>query len=716
MEMIQRGLDKDLIRFDDRRRFITYLHQGKKNSWSNPDERIHAETFIKLILIYNYPVEHIRHGVSTMVGNFSWEADIVVYKDDTCEEPHIVINCNRQEISEQEFGQAVDRLFGFVFAAADTTRFIWVTSRIKNAYFEIGKSKGSRKDAPDIPSYGLDRPAKYKWVKGGDNIAEEEPAPYGRPRFFELEEATEDGLTRRFKQAHDALWAGGEMNPSKAFDELEKLIFCKIWDEMHTIDDRSKKFRLRKKGEPYFFQVFADETEKELAERIKSIYSQGRVKDPAVFSDNIRLSHKKIRTIVSYLEGISLVKTDLDSKGRAFEAFIGSYFRGGFGQYFTPRKIVTFVVSAMPITKDSRVLDTACGSGGFLLYVLDSIRADANRLFGKGSAAYQEYWRDFAQSNLFGIEINEGIARTAKMNVIIHQAEQSNIIMADGLCKSETLIEQSGNQGFQYGSFDFILTNPPFGSIIKQTEKTYLYQYHFGQKKVDWLGMRDVSSRKRVSQNTEVLFIEQCYNFLKPGGYMAIIVPDGILTNSSLHYVRDQIEEWFRIVAIVSLPQAAFTNTGATVKSSVLFLRKRSPERCKAIIDIKKRLQEKVKTKNAYRSRMLALNREKNDILKRRVGFNHVAGKTDETITSFREWKSQITSDYNQKLKALREELIDEYLSEKQKALKDYPIFMAIAEDIGYDATGRATGKNELEDIGKELRRFIAYIQKEESI
>lgn len=499
------------------------------------------------------------------------------------------------------------------------------------------------------------------------------------------------------------------MNPSKAFDELEKLIFCKIWDEMHTIDERSKKFRPRETGEPYFFQIFADETEKELAGRIRSIYEQGRLKDLEVFRDDIRLPPQKIKTIVNYLEGINLSKTDLDSKGRAFEAFIGSYFRGGFGQYFTPRNIVTFIVEALPISNRSRILDTACGSGGFLLYALDQIRDRADRLFDKGSPQHYAHWRNFAESKLFGIEINEGIARTAKMNMIIHHAAHTNVIMADGLCKSETLIGKSGNQGFQYNSFDFILTNPPFGATIKKSEEKYLYQYHLGVRERDWLDYQNTAPKKRASQNTEVLFLEQCRNFLKPGGYLAIVLPDGILTNSTLQYVRDQIEEWFRIVAVVSLPQTAFTNTGATVKSSVLFLRKLSTDRCEAITRFKRTLQEKVKAANGYRDKVLALMRERNHIVKERLGF-------DEKADGFKTWKSQINAAYNQEIKELREEVTEQYLQRKRRESVHYAIFMAVAEDIGYDATGRATGNNELEKIGEELRAFIEEIEKSEPV
>jgi len=160
------------------------------------------------------------------------------------------------------------------------------------------------------------------------------------------------------------------------------------------------------------------------------------------------------------------------------------------------------------------------------------------------------------------------------MNMIIHDDGHTNVIASDGLLKDTDLQSNTKNFEFKYNSFDFIITNPPFGSSIKQTEKAYLHQYNLGKKEDDWLSVKALREKVRDSQSTEVLFIEQCHRFLNENGYLAIVIPDGVLTNSSLQYVRDSIEEMYRIVAVVSMPQTAFSATGAGVKSSVLFLRK----------------------------------------------------------------------------------------------------------------------------------------------
>jgi type I restriction enzyme M protein len=164
-----------------------------------------------------------------------------------------------------------------------------------------------------------------------------------------------------------------------------------------------------------------------------ALYEKGRERDEEVFKEDIRLSNSELQTVVGYLAGTDLGNTDLDSKGRAFETFMTGFFRGEFGQYFTPRNIVKFIVDALPITHDSVVIDTSCGSGGFLLHALDKVRREADKMaddgyFSKKSVQHHRHWHDFAENNLFGIEISEGIARTAKMNNIDPQAWMADVL------------------------------------------------------------------------------------------------------------------------------------------------------------------------------------------------------------------------------------------------------------------------------------------------
>lgn len=716
-DYIQLGIDKGIISFSEDNSRIKYNWQKKERNYNNPEEKVQALTFLQLILDYNYPESRIRQFEPVTMGSEVKEADIVVFDDELCLKPLILVECKKQEVSEAEFQQAINQAYSYAFALPGEVKYVWVTSGIKNDYFEVDKTQNTRNQLPDIPRYGVQEVANYKYVYGAERIP---PIP-GKPRFFDLSVIDQSDLTRRFKLAHEALWAGGQLNPSEAFDELDKLIFCKVWDERKD----------RKDGAPYDFQIITvskkvepDERKRRLIEndnlynRIKALYEEGRKRDAEVFRDNIRLTPEKIRTVVSYLESVNLGDTDLDSKGRAFETFMGSFFRGNFGQYFTPREIVKFIVDVLPITKDSKVLDTSCGSGGFLLYALNKVREQATGYYPdykkdiRKYAKWFSFWHTFAEKNLFGIEINEQISRAAKMNMIIHDDGHTNVITSDGLVSDVTIRERTGNKGFEYGTFDFIITNPPFGSNIRQTEQAYLKTYQLGKKEEDWLAVKTkAGDDTRDGQQSEVLFIEQDYLFLKEGGILAIVLPDGILTNSSMQYVRTQLEDWFRIVAVVSMPQTAFAANGAGVKSSVLFLKKWSNSHTEELIRKKKEIESRLleeanyfSTRDLWDREIKQFQKEKAESLK---SFEVKTLTAARQTQAYKDWNAELLAEYASKVDELKAKLVDDYQIRKQKELPDYPIFMAIAEEIGYDATGKKTAVNELDIIGQELKKFI---------
>lgn len=723
--LIAQGIARKLIRLEDSDKYIVYADQNKRRNFDNPEEKVQAEAYLSLVLDYKYPAGQVRQFVSIQMGAETKEADIIVYEDALRLKPLIVVECKKQDATELEFQRAVDQAFSY--AVSDGAKYVWTTSGIKDAYYQVPTEKPkARITIPDIPQFGVKKLAAYKYAYGGGTTT-------AGQKLQPLELVTEDELTARFKQAHQALWGGGELNPSEAFDELDKLIFCKIWDERKP----------RKQGDPYSFQVYADETDEltnaQLLVRVKALYEEGRKKDKEVFKDDIRLRANKVRAVVGYLQDINLSDTDLDSKGRAFETFMGSFFRGDFGQYFTPRPIVKFIVDVLPITHQSRVLDTSCGSGGFLLHALDKVRRQADEYYPdemaapslgrKETARHKDHWHDFAENNLFGIEINEQIARTAKMNMIIHDDGHTNVVAADGLLAPVDLIAKTGNAQFEAGSFDFIITNPPFGSSVRQTEQAYFKNYRLATKSADWLNPKSKAAT-RPAQDTEVLFIELCHTYLREGGYLAVVIPDGILTNSSLQYVRDQIESLYRIVAVVSMPQTAFAATGAGVKSSVLFLRKHTAAQSKAIDDMRQRLQDDVKAQHKFVSKLAKLEQEKRDALKKQNGFKGtpLARKaalelavlfdkepdkkwTIEDTEIYSKWKKETSDSFADQIDELKFSASEAYEAAVRKQLADYDIFMAIADDIGYDATGRLTKVNELEEIGRALTNFITEVE-----
>jgi len=255
MDLIEEGIAKGLIRFDEERKNIFYIHQDKRRNYTNPEEQVQAETFLKLVLDYGYPVTHIQQFVSVKMGISTKEADIIVYKDEDCTLPYIIVECKSPEVSEQEFKQASDQAFGYAFAVAGTTKFIWVTKGNKEEFYRFDKEKKLKVTQSDIPYYGESDTKKYKYANSGfytDKIkGKDETIKTG-----DLKAISESELTRIFKQAHDVLWGGGKRNESEAFDEFDKLIFCKVWDERNT-----------KKGQPYQFQIFSESFDDEDAEK-----------------------------------------------------------------------------------------------------------------------------------------------------------------------------------------------------------------------------------------------------------------------------------------------------------------------------------------------------------------------------------------------------------------------------------------------------------------
>lgn len=652
LDLFQKGIQDKYIIINKECSIIHYNCKNQtKRRLQNPEEFVQAETYLKLIYEYNYPATNISVNESVQIGSETREADILVYND-SHNKILIVVECKEENINERQFQIAVDQAYSYAHASA--ARYVWVTSGIKDEYFEITNiSPVARISISDIPKRDGEV-KRFKYIKGVN-----EP-PKG----------TQNELIQKFKSAHDALWGGGALAPTTAFDELDKLIFCKIWDERWRDNDPKSK------GQPFNFQIIHypedqqnHKAKVELEKRIRDLYEHGRKKDPEVFKDDIKLDKHKIYTVVQYLQDINLSKTDLDAKGLAFQSFMGEFFRGDFGQFFTPEPIVEFIVKAIGVNKDWKILDTSCGSGGFLLHALKAVRDDANEIFSDeiGSASWRDYWHVFAEKHLFGIEINEQISRVAKMNMIIHDDGHTNIITNDGLKNNRTLEIENRNLNFQDGTFDLIMTNPPFGSTIKADEVGYYKEYELFEKNLGFTEIKDRiaddnnKNKWRTSQSTEVLFLERCYKYLnEENGYLAIVVPDGILTNLSSQYVRDWLIEKFRILAVVSLPQHTFAHVKAGVKSSVLFLKK----------------HPKVLTQ-----------------------------KFEQTLSDV---KAIVRKEKGLDKEQRSERMLKLYKERIFKYFDNYEVLMINIENVGYDTTGKKISGNELPEIANKLNTFFS--------
>ena len=743
-DFIEIGKQKNYIQILNGGTTIHYIAPDKKDRFTDPEEKVRARYYVELIERYQYPESHIDLEVTVPRRTPSDSADIVIFRDDAKMNPYIVVECKKDGISEAEFNQAIEQAFGNCNSLSG--HYAAVVAGNTRRFFDV-------KDYPPLERV--------------ENIIADIPVRYGRVEEWrykkgdpdwDLQVVERDELIRALEKCHDTLWQGGKLAPTTAFDELSKILFVKIRDEK----------RARQDGESYDFQIKTHERPKSVANRIKGLYQEAKDLDPDVFTEDIRVDEGRLFSVVNHLQGINLNQTDLDVKGIAFERFLGSYFKGDMGQFFTPREVVEFMVKIVELHHENLILDPACGSGGFLLHAMDHIHAQASDFYVEGTPEHYTHWHDFAEKRLFGIEVNDSIARVAKMNMIIHDDGHSNVIGNDALENFDTL--DSRHNRFQKERFDVILTNPPFGAVVKKEESPYLDAYELG--------------KGNASQKTEILFLERCFDFLKwETGKLAIILPDGILTNSSLQYVRDYIEGHFQILAIVSLPQTAFSHYGAGVKTSILFLRKFSEaeyslyqaninqitERNEAIYTprveelenerksvIARGCPAQVEVTEAYQPQFRAILDNINE-LNQKLGKeptkkvqslrDRFIRDTDQQIATPRftlfdpqaaeaqrkvymaeldafntefneafkaaadsEWESEVRAEYREKIDAVKEELADKNVEDIRQWIKEnanHPIFMAIAERIGYDATGRPDPINDLDMICDEYRRFM---------
>lgn len=561
---------------------IRYVAANFAAKWSDPEEKVRANYYAELIYRYGYKPECIGVEVTVPDRIPVDRADIVVFRDREQTKPFGVIECKRDAVSDTEFKQAVEQSFGNGHAHKFRAEYIGVIAGQTRAFYDCSD--------------------KYGVLEREANIVADLPVQYGKPEEFkyyknafpkpDIGAVTRDDLIRTIRKCHQTLWGGGRLSPPMAFGELTKLIFLKTRDEKKP----------RKKGAPYEFQIKTNETLQHLASRIKAMYAIERQSEPDVFNDDIKIDDITLRNVVLHLEGVNLTATDLDTKGVAFEQFMDGFFKGDFGQYFTPRNIIAFAIQMIDIKAEDTVIDPACGSGGFLLHALDHVRKLASEYYDQDSKEHFDYWHSFAEKRLFGIEINEEIARVAKMNMIVHDDGHTNVIGNDALEPMLAIgrknpafaaivgIDTETGQRDEAKGFSKIPTNPPFGAVIKDELHSYLPSYELSRyiakgSSKDEDDLEDDSAdptagkksvKQRTSVKTEIIYCERVWQLLRPGGQAAVVLPDGLLTNASLQGVRDWLLERFKVLAVVSLPQFAFAHFGAGVKSSVVFLEKRA--------------------------------------------------------------------------------------------------------------------------------------------
>lgn len=494
---------------------------------------------VELIEYYKYPKKRIDTEIYPYQRDPRLPCDIVVYKDDDTEDVFIAIE-TKALAKEQEIKTAKKQGLGncnllnakYFLVEADTARYAYDV-QTKPSLKALDKFR-----IADIP-IAYDKVPKYRFYRN------EKKDLVGYTDF--------KVLGNKFQNCHDVIWAGGKRDPSTAFDEMSKLMFAKLFDEKNTKNENA-----------YKFQVGTNESHKIVGDRIRDLYKEAKKTDPNVFNKDIELEDDKIYDVVEELEEISLFKTDLDAKGRAFEKFLSEVFRGKLGQYFTRREIVEFIIYMVEPTEDDIILDPSCGSGGFLLYCLKYVNdAIAKDYKGDNNLITRKQY-DFSHYNLYGIEINDKIARVAMMDMIVHEDGHTNIE------ENTAFTNTFKNHEIGFNKFTLILANPPFGNTVKENDKDKL-----GDNKLKSFNICGTENPK--GEKSEILFLERFWHFLDEGGRIGVVLPDGILNNPGGKYqqVRRWIKEHYKINAIISLPEFAFKQSGAGIRTSILIAEKK---------------------------------------------------------------------------------------------------------------------------------------------
>ncbi|MDD2888196.1 MAG: N-6 DNA methylase [Aliarcobacter sp.] len=686
-DLLKLGKEKKIFDFIENDTYILYntnQKKGNKQPWNETEEKVRAEVLTKYVLEYEYPLKNIKIEVPVKRGSGDKDknrADIIIYTNEKHTKDYIVIETKTKEF--KDIKEAKDQAISYArYRSAE-----YAVGTNGKDFITVHLTPEEDRTIETLPKYGGDAP-KWKYIRDGE--------------FNDIKPMDTDKLKALLKEIHDYLWNGGKRNPAEAFNEFSKIVFTKIMDE--KVDELSPNYT-----EYYQFQKDRDESIDELEIRIKELYNLHKEKDKNVFDDQLILDANEINFLVGKLEQYNLNGTDLDIKGKIFQDFFANFFKGDAGQYFTPMNIVRFIVNLFDLQSTDLVIDPSCGSGGFLLQSLAQMQEKSKVL--KDSVKRHKFWHSFAEHNLYGIEISGGISRTAKMNMIIHDDGHTNVITHDGLDRFENF--QRKNTEFKENSFNYVFTNPPFGSNIKD-EKPYFSTYErFANSNVDFIDAlidRKTSSDLK-NQKSEILFIERYYQFLKPEkGIVAMVLPDGILTNSSMQYVRDYIIEKFKVLASFSLPQHTFSNYGAGVKSSILVLQKKSADEEKKFVDTQDKIRKKYV--DLHKHEILAIREElkiKLVPLNQNIKFEKKKDPIDEAlILQIQDEITELKEEYKLKEEIVKDKIY-EAVNTDMKKIEKYPIFMAIIDEIGEDAKGKKTcdyEKTELARVSEEFKIF----------
>lgn len=695
-----------------------------------PEERVRQEYLCVLVNEYGYALDQIaeEEAVPLSRGSAQARADFTIWRSiqDKIDDkpPFIVVECKADNVTidQRTYQQGAN------YAQYQRAPFFVTHNNRETKYWKVDLERRAPNfyEISNIPHAGdTDRQIKELLSK--------------------LKVFKENEFADLLHKCHSVIRNREHLDPAAAFDEIAKILFLKVNNER-----RLRKGRARKN---LFTAEFLDEQKDIHRDPVNVLFNQTKedYESDRIFGkeEKINLGFDTAREIVRLLESYDLSDTSEDIKGIAFERFLGRTFRGEIGQFFTPRSIVEFMIRFVEPHESDIICDPASGSGGFLIRFFEIVReqilADVDREYQAFSAKLKKQkmsdaeraerlnkkyvelqatidparegsrlWQ-LANRCIYGTDANERMARTSKMNMIMHGDGHGGVHHHNGFLNVNGIFD---------GRFDLVLTNPPFGASVEASDRVqesdvniprgtsaryeaeYGELYREAQAEVRAAVGKPLASLFKLPKaggnktKTEILFIERCLALLKPGGRLGIVLPEGIFNNPSLQYVREFCEDRAFIRAVVSLPQETFYSSGASVKASLLFMQKFTEaeqtefERIleEATAETEARHREELDRLDAV---IAQLNASAKDFLagKKKPSADErreAARRAKEANAELRAHKAEA----QRELKRLREQI----RREARGLLKErfaYPVFLYEADKVGITATGEPD-QNEL--------------------
>lgn len=529
----------------------------KKDIKLNPEEVVRQLFIVKLINEYGYPVSRMKLEFPVYFGREVKRADIVIMDEDRPIVPYVIVEVKKPRLKDgKEQLKSYCNSTGAPIAVWTNGEQIAYYNRKDPNYFE---------DIRDIPkaTQTLMDIVSERWtiedLKANDVLQKDKVS-----------------LKDKIKDLEDEVLANAGVD---VFEECFKLIFTKLYDEWLSGQTPSR----------YLEFTNAGRTEFKLKEAIQDLFDKANKKWKGVFEPNskIALSPSHLSICVASLQSVKLFNSNLEVVDDAFEYLMSKSSKGEKGQFFTPRYVIEMCVKMMNPKENEKMIDTACGSSGFpvhtIFHVWRQMAKDRNikvsELFSLDQKPFD--FTEYVKENIFGIDFDEKAVRVARTLNLIAGDGHTNVLHLNTLdydrwdetAKQDDWIrtyfegfsrlkDLRRGKGYQEFDFDIVMANPPFAGDVKETR--ILGRYELG---------KNAQGKMQNKVGRDILFIERNLDFLKPGGRMAIVLPQGRFNNSSDKYIREYIAERCRILAVVGIHGNTFKPHTGT-KTSVLFVQK----------------------------------------------------------------------------------------------------------------------------------------------